>query len=816
MKRKLLKTKLFKVTLVVMGLLFAGTIFAQTTILNGQTITASSIGANTAVIINAGGTLNMDATRSFSNITTANAGTSTISGTGDLTVNSTITLAANSTLSVAPQVTAQNLVTTLDDNQTATLSGAGQISATNVTINAGSGDDATLSISNGFTLQVVTAVTGAGGNGTTNHILTTNGIFKISGTLNGIDDFNCNAGSTVEYNGGNNQAVLDVTYDNLTLAGTGAKTFSGDRDIDGNFLLEAGASLSLGGNTLTMNSNNAKTATINGTLNINGDGRVLKMNTANKTLVLGSQGVLNLTDAASGNGLEMPLFGTYTFAAASTVNYGAADDQIIADILAPGYGNLVVSGASGTKTAAEALDIQRNFTLTSSTFDAGNFTHNLKGNWEKNGGTFTAGSNNNSRISFTGSAAQTIGGSQAAGTTFRNITFANTAGGITLTKPTTVTANVTFTNGVITSTATNVLIFNNDATSSLLASNATTTSYVSGPVRKVGNDAFVFPIGGATGFVPLSISAPDNNADAFTAQYIRAVPTEKTDITAAGINNISTCDYWDLAETNDAGTANTINATFYWNANNPCNGAGNYVTDATKIKAVHYTGGSWSAASTGVGAGSAAAGSVIFAGLTTFSPFALGSITDEDNPLPVVFGDVKAYEKNGSVHVEWSNLTEKDVAEYAIERSANGKDFTAIAKQWPTSNQNDKATYTGFDAVPATGANYYRIKAVETTGKIVYSKILSVNLGKANFGLQLYPNPVIGNQVTVSLSNIKHGKYNIRVVNTSGQDIFKQIINNQSDRMTQILDLPSSVKPGVYNMIITGDNYRETKIFIVQ
>ena len=226
--------------------------------------------------------------------------------------------------------------------------------------------------------------------------------------------------------------------------------------------------------------------------------------------------------------------------------------------------------------------------------------------------------------------------------------------------------------------------------------------------------------------------------------------------------------------------------------------------------------GTWSDHGNTALTGNAGAGTIRSGTVTSFSPFTIGTTDIESNPLPVIFGDVKAYEKNGSVHVEWSNLTEKDVAEYTIERSANGKDFTAIAKQWPTSNQNDKATYRGFDAVPADGANYYRIKAVETTGKIVYSKILSVNLGKANFGLQLYPNPVIGNQVTVSLSNIKHGKYNVRVVNTSGQDIFKQIINSQSNSMTQTLDLPSSVKPGVYNIIITGDNYRETKTFIVQ
>ena len=161
-------------------------------------------------------------------------------------------------------------------------------------------------------------------------------------------------------------------------------------------------------------------------------------------------------------------------------------------------------------------------------------------------------------------------------------------------------------------------------------------------------------------------------------------------------------------------------------------------------------------------------------------------------------------------------MTEKDVAGYAVERSSNGTDFNTISQQLPTSNQNDKVDYSAFDANPLQGASYYRIKATETTGKIVYSKILSVNLGSGSQSLSLYPNPVKGNQVTISLSNVRRGQYNLRVLNTAGQDIFRQTINNQSSSLTQTLDLPPTIKAGVYNLVITGSDYRETKTFIVQ
>ena len=161
-------------------------------------------------------------------------------------------------------------------------------------------------------------------------------------------------------------------------------------------------------------------------------------------------------------------------------------------------------------------------------------------------------------------------------------------------------------------------------------------------------------------------------------------------------------------------------------------------------------------------------------------------------------------------------MTEKDVAGYTIERSANGTDFAAIGQQLPTSNQDDRADYSAFDGAPQSGTNYYRIKAEETTGKIVYSKVLSVSLGLTTQSLRLYPNPVKGNQVNISLSGVRSGQYDLRVVNMTGQDVLKQRINSQGSTITQTIDLPATVAPGVYNMVITGADYRETKTFIVQ
>ncbi|HKO79102.1 MAG TPA: hypothetical protein VJU78_01845, partial [Chitinophagaceae bacterium] len=117
MKTKLLTSKLFKATLVVSGLLFSGTIFGQTTIVNGQTVDAGDIPANTAIIIQAGGTLNMDASKTFTTITTTGNGTSTIAGPSQALLTS-VTIGASNTLSIAAPLQTTSLVTANLNNQT--------------------------------------------------------------------------------------------------------------------------------------------------------------------------------------------------------------------------------------------------------------------------------------------------------------------------------------------------------------------------------------------------------------------------------------------------------------------------------------------------------------------------------------------------------------------------------------------------------------------------------------------------------------------------------------------------------------------------
>jgi hypothetical protein len=196
--------------------------------------------------------------------------------------------------------------------------------------------------------------------------------------------------------------------------------------------------------------------------------------------------------------------------------------------------------------------------------------------------------------------------------------------------------------------------------------------------------------------------------------------------------------------------------------------------------------------------------------------FALGNVTTATDPLPVMFDNVSAYEKDKGVNIEWSNLTERDIAIYYVERSSNGMDYTIIGQYLPKSNRDDKASYLNFDPAPNPGTNFYRIKTIEKSTKIIFSKVMRVETGLKGTTVNMYPNPVVNKQFVVSLSGMTEGMYDIRVINMMGQDIYHNVIMNKGDFTGEAFKLPSSVSPGVYNLTVTGNSFKESKIFIVQ
>lgn len=221
--------------------------------------------------------------------------------------------------------------------------------------------------------------------------------------------------------------------------------------------------------------------------------------------------------------------------------------------------------ASGTITLSDDILLTANMNILSGvTLNSNNKNISLGSDWTNTGGTFTPGTGS---VTFTGSGNKSIirTVSGAANTeTFTHLVFNRESGKMTLGSVVQVNNSMTLTKGKIVAATGKYLSFADNAT----CAGGGVGAYVCGPVRKTGNDAFVFPLGDtllpdSSGWHPLGMSAPGATGDVFEGIY-RAVAQTYGTAMADNLDAVSTNEYWTLQRL--SGTS-TVIATIGFNRN---------------------------------------------------------------------------------------------------------------------------------------------------------------------------------------------------------------------------------------------------------
>lgn len=180
--------------------------------------------------------------------------------------------------------------------------------------------------------------------------------------------------------------------------------------------------------------------------------------------------------------------------------------------------------------------------------------------------------------------------------------------------------------------------------------------------------------------------------------------------------------------------------------------------------------------------------------------------------LPVEFTYIKALQRNNAINVEWGIGTEEDILSYTIEKSDDGRLYVESG----TLTATGKSTYSWTDAQPASGNNYYRIRANEQDGSTKYSTIAVVNLTRGVKGVSVYPSSVTGNSFTLQLNSLPAGNYKLNMISTIGQTVFSRNITHGGGSATQIVTLPASTQKGVYRLNMTNGSVNSVTTIVVE
>lgn len=179
--------------------------------------------------------------------------------------------------------------------------------------------------------------------------------------------------------------------------------------------------------------------------------------------------------------------------------------------------------------------------------------------------------------------------------------------------------------------------------------------------------------------------------------------------------------------------------------------------------------------------------------------------------LPVTFTSVTAVAKNSQVVVNWKTEAENNIAEYVVESSTDGSNFSKKGNVDAISNSTSNS-YEWNDVSPAQNINYYRIKAIEKDGTVRYSNIVKVSITQATVAsMRIYPNPVTGNVINLQMMNQQKGTYQLTLSNAAGQALYTESRNSSSSSNTISVVPSTKLAAGIYQLeVITPENTKTT------
>ncbi len=161
-------------------------------------------------------------------------------------------------------------------------------------------------------------------------------------------------------------------------------------------------------------------------------------------------------------------------------------------------------------------------------------------------------------------------------------------------------------------------------------------------------------------------------------------------------------------------------------------------------------------------------------------------------------------QKEGSVAVSWTTTDELNNDHFIIERSSDGRLFTAIAAVKANNNTASIKQYSFIDKSPVKGNNYYRLTQVDKNGRSTAFGVRMVNFGNKNITLILYPNPLKGTHVFIKTGEPSLKTMRVQIISVTGSIILSGSYTQQGDFLN--VTLPFKTSAGIYLVKVEGYN----------
>ncbi|MFB6305506.1 MAG: hypothetical protein ABEH43_00680, partial [Flavobacteriales bacterium] len=333
--------------------------------------------------------------------------------------------------------------------------------------------------------------------------------------------------------------------------------------------------------------------------------------------------------------------------------------------------NLVIKGGnSSVKTLDGNIDVDGKLTINSSTTldadNSNNYNINLAGDWD-NSGTFNEQAG---KVVFDGGSAQTIQNSE----TFHDMEL-NNSSGLSLNGSVTLNGKFTLSDGVVTTTSSNLLTLNiTTATDSITENSPAASDHIDGPVDVTTEitEIVTIPVGDGSSRNPVSLKPASTSSTTWSINYNNSEHSDNSIASGDPLDEVSAHEYWTISR---SGSADLNKLRLYYDGNSS-------VDESTekegRLVVSHYNGSDWETAGNisdtainNTDGGGTNGYIETSSTISSFSPFTLGTEDESNLGLPVKLLKFRAVANKDNVELNWITATEKNNSHFDILRSKN-------------------------------------------------------------------------------------------------------------------------------------------------
>ena len=188
---------------------------------------------------------------------------------------------------------------------------------------------------------------------------------------------------------------------------------------------------------------------------------------------------------------------------------------------------------------------------------------------------------------------------------------------------------------------------------------------------------------------------------------------------------------------------------------------------------------------------------------------ALDNYDFTDESLPVTLTSFTGSSVKNDNILRWQTATEAGNKGFELQRSLNGRDYSAIAfvnTKAVNGNSNNAIDYSYVDANAANTTFYYRLKQVDANGRFSISRVVILTKSRNGTFVQasIYPNPVADN-LNVKVTSSESKTVTLVVSDAYGRTIARKVVNVTPGENTFSINLKGAIQGNYFLNMISAD-----------